>query len=287
MPTTVSVPVAAGALTRRVPSSLGQWAAHFDPMTLPVLPATAAELEALRALEDSVDAHTLAEAVADDPLMSLKVMSHVASLRADRDSGEPESLTGALVMLGIPPFFAAFPPQQCVDQWFAGRPDALAGFNRVLSRSHRAARFAIAFAVHRLDHDASVIHQAALLHDFAELLLWLEFPELALEVARLQALDPALRSAVAQREVLGVELNALQHTLMLRWRLPTLLATFADDHSRRETAQQANVRLAVRVARHSAGGWDNAALPDDYADIGCLLQLSSQHVRTLLADVDA
>ena len=31
--------------------------------------------------------------------------------------------------------------------------------------------------------------------------------------------------------------------------------------------------LAVRLARHTAGGWDNAALPDDIADIAALLNL--------------
>ena len=37
--------------------------------------------------------------------------------------------------------------------------------------------------------------------------------------------------------------------------------------------QVRNVRLAIRVARHSAQGWDNPALPDDVAEIGRLLQL--------------
>ena len=39
------------------------------------------------------------------------------------------------------------------------------------------------FAAHRMDHDAAVLHEAALLHDFAELLLWVRAPALALEIA--------------------------------------------------------------------------------------------------------
>jgi len=266
---------------------LGSWAWRFDVMPLPVLASTIAELEALREVEDGVDAHLLSEAIADDPLMSLKVMVHVAQLRAGRGSGEPETLTGALVMLGIPPFFRAFQMQVSVEERLGGRPDALAGFRRVLERSHRAARFAMSFAVHRMDHDAAVIHQAALLHDFAELLLWLEAPEMALEIAARQARDASLRSSDVQKEVLGVELNELQHALMLRWRLPALLVSITDDHARRETPQIANVRLAIRVARHSAGGWDNAALPDDYKDIAALLQLAPQHVQRLLVEIDS
>lgn len=271
----------------RVPRDLAAWAARFDPASLPVLASTAREMEALRPAEDAVDAHLLGEAIGADPLMSLKVLAHVAARRRGREGGEPETLTAALVMLGITPFFAAFGPQPTVEERLSGQPAALEGFERVLSRSRRAGRFALGFAAHRLDRDAAVIHEAALLHDFAELLLWLEAPELALEIARRQQADPSLRSASVQRAVLNVELVDLQHHLMQAWRLPSLLVEITDDHARRETPQLANVRLAIRVARHSALGWDNPALPDDLADIGALLQLSVPHVERLLQDIDA
>ena len=270
----------------RAPRDIASWAGRFDPAALPVLQGTAAEIEALRAMEDEVDAHLLAEAIGSDPLMWLKVMAHLARLRRGREGGEPETLTAALVMIGIPPFFSAFGPQPTVEERLASCPDALEGFRRVLARSHRAARFAIGFAVHRMDHDAPVIHDAALLHGFAELLLWLEAPELALAIARRQSADPTLRSAVLQREVLNVDLAELQHCLMRAWRLPALLIGITDDRARRETRQLANVRLAIRVARHSARGWDNAALPDDIADLGALLQMSPSHVERLLRDID-
>jgi hypothetical protein len=271
----------------RVPRDVAGWAARFDPAALPVLAATAEQIEALRAIEEQVDAHLLAEAIGSDPLMSLKVMSHLARLRRGREGSDPETLTAALVMIGIPPFFGAFGPQPTVEERLAANPEALEGFRRVLRRSHRAARFAIGFAAHRLDRDAAVIHDAALLHDFAELLLWLEAPALALEIARRQSTDATLRSAAAQRELLNIELVDLQHHLMLAWRLPRLLVEITDDHAKRETPQLTNVRLAIRVARHSTEGWDNAALPDDYADLGQLLQLSPPHVQRLLRDIDA
>jgi HD-like signal output (HDOD) protein len=156
----------------------------------------------------------------------------------------------------------------------------------VLQRSRRAARFALGFAAHRLDPDAEVIHEAALLHDFAELLLWCHAPALALQVAQRQRRDPTLRSAVAQREVLGIELGELQQALMKAWRLPALLVQL-DDDQHAERSQVRNVLLAVRVARHTAHGWDNAALADDIADIGALLQLGPQPTLGLLRDIDA
>lgn len=273
------------------PPDLAGWRACFDAARLPVLASTAQFLEDWRLTEDAADAHGLAETLATDPLMMLKLLAHVAELRRGREGSEPETATEALVMLGITPFFRAFGPQPVAEEWLAHDEAALAGFSHVLRRSHRAANFAIGFAVHRMDHDAAVIHEAALLHGFAELLLWLHAPALALEIQRRQQADPTLRSAVVQREVLGIELADLQHALMQAWRLPSLLVSITDDHAPAEAhashVQLRNVLLAIRVARHSAQGWDNPALPDDVRDIAELLHLSIEATQRLLIDIEA
>ena len=271
----------------RAPHDLAGWVALFDPATLPVLADTAQALEELREAEDAVDAHRLGETLVDDPLMTIKLLAHLARLRRGRDGGDTETVTEALVMLGIPPFFRAFGAQTAVEDLLAPQPQALAGFQRVLRRAHRAARFAMAFAVHRMDPDAALIHEAALLHDFAELLLWLRAPALALEIVRRQQADPELRSAAAQRACLHIELGELQHALAAAWRLPGTLAGIFAEQGRAETPQRRNVRLAIRVARHSATGWDNPALPDDVAEIGRLLQLAPEPTQRLLREIDA
>lgn len=278
---------AADPFIDRAPRDVGQWAARFDPAALPILAGTAADIEDLRTVEDEVDAHLLADAMADDPLMTLKLLAHVSRLRRGREGSDAETATAALVMLGIPPFFRAFGPQPTVEERLAHEPEALERFQRVLRRSHRAARFALGFAAHRMDHDAAVIHEAALLHDFAELLLWLEAPALALAIAHRQEAHPGLRSAAVQREVLNVTLAELQHELMARWRLPALLVQIADETATHETLQMRNVRLAIRLARHTARGWDDPALPDDLHDIGVLLQLAPPHVLRLAQQIDA
>ena len=43
----------------------------------------------------------------------------------------------------------------------------------------------------------------------------------------------------------------------------------------------------MRVARHSAKGWDNAALPDDVADVARLLNLAPDAALRLLREIDA
>ena len=271
----------------RAPADLAGWAAQFDHASLPVLAATADALQELQANEDAVDAHLLAELLVGDPLMVLKLLAHVAHLRRGREGSDTETVTAALVMLGIPPFFRAFGQQATVEAQLAAQPEALQGFMRVLQRSRRAARFAMGFAVHRMDHDAEVIYEAALLHDFAELLLWLRAPALAFEIDRRKQADPTLRSAATQRELLHIELDQLEHALMLKWRLPALLVQITDEQATQATAQRRNVQLAIRVARHSAEGFDNPALPDDTNDVASLLNISAEATDRLLREIDA
>ena len=271
----------------RAPHDVAGWVALFEPAHLPVLADTAAALEELRPAEDAVDAHLLAETIGSDPLMTLKLLAHVAQLRRGRDGGDPETVTEALVMLGIAPFFRAFDAQPTIEDRLAAVPDALAGFESVLRRSHRAARFALGFAAHRLDPDAAVIHEAALLHDFAELLLWYRAPALALQLAERQRAEPTRRSSTVQRELLHVELAEVQHALLRQWRLPALLVKITHDaRGAAASTQLRNVQLAIRVARHSAHGWDNPALPDDVRDIALLLNLSETATHRMLLQLD-
>jgi HD-like signal output (HDOD) protein len=274
---------ASNRLQRPLPT-LAAWTAHFRAAPMPVLRETAAVVAQWREREEHVDAHTLAEALGPDPLMTLKLLSHVAA--TSRRETDVETVVAALVLLGIGPFFRAFEELPALEDALADMPDALEGAHAVLRRSRRAARFALGFAAHRLDPDAAVIHEAALLHDFAELLLWCHAPALALEIARRQRADASLRSAAAQQAVLGITLAELQQALMKAWRLPALLVQLGDDNAVTRT-QVRNVMLAVRVARHTARGWDNAALGDDIADIGALLQLGRAPTLALLRDIDA
>ena len=85
----------------------------------------------------------------------------------------------SVLMLGIPPFFFQFTELATVEEHLESHPAALQGLMDVLERSRRAADFALGFAVHRMDHDAQLIYSATLLHDVAEMLLWLKAPALA------------------------------------------------------------------------------------------------------------
>jgi HD-like signal output (HDOD) protein len=266
---------------------LAAWVAYFRSATIPVLDSTAQTVSELAINEDAVDAHLLSEAVGADPLMTLKLLAHVGT--NSRRETDVETVISALVLLGIGPFFRHFGELPTISQALQDVDDAQAvhaGLQAVLDRSHRASQFALGFAAHRMDPDAAVIHEAALLHGFAELLMWCHAPSLALQISRRQQADPTLRSAAAQQAVLGITLADLQQTLMKAWRLPELLIRL-DDAKHAQSSQVKNVMLAVRLARHTAHGWDNAALPDDVGEIAALLLLGTAPTLKLLHEIDS
>ncbi|MBL8332460.1 MAG: histidine kinase, partial [Rubrivivax sp.] len=84
----------------------------------------------------------------------------------------------------------------------------------------------------------------------------------------------------------NIRLPQLQHELMRRWRMPTLMVALTDDEQQAQKVQVRNVTLAVRLARHSALGWDNAALPDDLHDIAALLNLTVEPATRLVHEID-
>lgn len=264
---------------------LDEWAGYFENALIPIQTDTSLGLEALRVNEDAVDANALGELVSADPLMTLKLLIHASLSRPLERPTETETVTSSLVMMGIAPFFRVFGRQPTVEEHLQDCGDALEGLERVLRRAHRAAAFALAFAVHRMDHDAVVLHEAALVHDFPEMLLWCHAPALALRIQRAQADDPALRSSAAQRAALNIELDDLRPALMRRWRLPSLLVTALDDkHARHPSAR--SVMLAMQLARHTTQGWTNPALPDDVQAVAELLNLSHGHALAFVRSVD-
>ncbi len=267
------------------PHDLEGWVRYFRLVEIPVLASTAAAVEEMRAIEDDIDARIISEVIGRDPLMTLKLLVYASTQGSNRRLTDAETVVEALVLMGITPFFRVFGPQPTIEDHLACHPEALAGLQHVLLRADRAARFAASFAIHRADHDAIVLHEAAQLHDFTEMLLWLHAPDLALELQRRQKTDPTLRSSAAQVELLHVELNEIQNALMRLWHLPEILVRITDDRQA-ENSQVRNVLLAIRVARHTMNGWDNAAVPDDIRDIAGLLHLGLEPTRQLLLAID-
>lgn len=272
--------------------NLAAWTEYFRKADIPVLPTTAEELAMLRQAEEergNIDAQSLAHCTAADPLMTLKVFIECARHRSASRVTDAETVTAAIVLMGIGPFFHAFETLPTLSERLAGQPQALMGLQRVLKRSFRAANLALGFAIHRMDEDAAVIQSAALIHDFAEMLMWCHAPALALRMAQMQQQDHSARSSAVQKSVLGIELADLEQSLMKAWRLPELL-TRATDDKRADHPQVKTVMLATRIARHTQDGWNTpwaqAALPDDVAAVAELLNLSHTAAHSKLLELD-
>jgi len=270
--------------------SVSAWVRALADAEIPVLPHLMVELQQLREIEETrgtVDARTLADTMGANPLMVLKVIAHVSRYCTRLGVEPPETLTGAIVMMGISPFFNTFLNAPTFIEWFKSDPEAQSGLLKVITRARRAANFSLNFAIRRQDEDAGILYEAALLHDFAEMLLWCHAPSLMGEISRRQAADPSLRSVDAQRAVLNVELRALEQSLMKAWRLPELLMQITDDRDGLRQGQSTMVRLAVQLARHTRDGWENPALPDDLEEIARMLNLSKDAAWRLIQDIDA
>jgi len=261
------------------------WTRYFRTAVIPVRTSTATGIERLRECEDDVDANAIANVVAADPLMIVKVLAHVASLRKPGHGTATESVTTSLVLMGIGPFFRAFGPQPTIKQWLHEQPAALEGLRVLMVRAQRAARFALAFAIHRQDTDADAIRLAAYLHDFAEMLMWCHAPTLMQQVTQAQQADPSLRSSAAQRQFLNMEIDDLRQNLMKLWHLPELLVRICDDYHTDHPSVR-SVVLAVRLARHTAKDWENPAIPDDIDAIAELLNVVPRAAIAYLRKVE-
>lgn len=257
---------------------LDSWVTYFSEHEIPVLRHTGRQLESLAENVDRVNGRDISAVALHDPLMTVRVLAYIQPYRGKRLQGEITTVEQAVMMLGIEPFFRHFSKVLVVEDTLKTHPQALLGLLHVARRAQRASRYAYDWALWRHDLNAEEVRIAALLHDLAEILLWCFAPHLALEIQARQHADRSLRSAVVQDQVLGIQLSELQQALCHAWALPDLLPRLMDDQHASHPRVR-NVILAVNLARHSANGWDDAALPDDYTAIGELLNLTPEAVR--------
>lgn len=252
---------------------LETWLLYFSGADLPVLRHTAKQLDDARERIDRVNARDISRIVLQDPLMTVKVLTYIQPFAGKALRSDITTIGGAVTMLGIEPFFEKFKDLVLIENMLKAEPQAMLGTLQIVRRVQRAAHYAHEWALWRHDLNIEEVTIAALLHDLAEILLWCFAPKLAQEIRNRQKTDRTLRSASVQREILGIELIELQLALCQTWHLPPLVSRLIDPDNADEPRVR-NVCLAVDLARHSANGWNDAALPDDFAGIQQLLNLN-------------
>ena len=245
---------------------------------LPVLRLTARDLELARQNSERVSPQELARIIFRDPLMAVNVLSYIQPLHGRVLQSDVTTLGGAILMLGIDPFFRHFQRLPVLEDVLAGHPDTVLAVLKRIRRAQRAAHFAHGWATWRHDLNIEEVTLAALLHELAEILLWTFAPSLGRTVDHRLHTHPGLRSVEAQEQVFGISARELQQALAAHWNLPQLLRQLMDD----QHAEQPRVRtvaLAVNLARHTSEGWQDPAIPDDLQAIGDLLHLGLDGLR--------
>ena len=260
---------------------LEAWVGFLSKAEIPILRQTARRLEEAHQNADQISGRDIAAIVLQDPLMAIRVLAYIQPFRGKHLRSDITTIANAVMMLGIEPFFARFDAPPTIETMLKSEPQALLGVLQVIRRVQHASRYAHDWAFERHDLNIEEVALAALLHDLAEILLWCFAPRLAIEIRDRQQADKTLRSAAAQRQVLGFPLFDLQRALCLAWQLPELLSTLMDDANANLPRVQ-NVVLAVNLARHSSNDWSDAALPDDLSAIEKLLHIKRETLLSRL-----
>jgi len=260
---------------------LDHWVAYLTQADLPVLKQTARDLAVLHEDQNKLSARSVASVIAVDPMMTVKLLRYLQQNKHRSQTSEVALVEQALIMLGVEAFYNKIPAAPTVQDVLNGHMDALVQLLHVLHRAHRASAYAYDWAVRLSDLHYEEVRIAALLHDLAEMLMWCFAPQEMMRIRAIQQQDKSLRSRAVQEQVLGFALSDLQKVLIKNWELPELLFTLMDDQNAQKPRVR-NVLLAVNLARHSANGWDDAALPDDYKDIAGLLRMTPEQVVVML-----
>ena len=188
-----------------------------------------------------------------------------------------ETVTSALVMMGHLAVLFALEAQPIVVEWLGEKPEALPVCAACCIEPTGAptSRWLSQFIASILD--AAVIHAAT-----AAATLSLPSSScgatrraLALRIQRAQAADPESRPERrrAKRHPAYRAGRPAAQPRPSAWRLPALIADVAAEAQPAGHTSARIVALGARLARHSALGWDNAAIPDDVDEIATLLNL--------------
>ncbi len=260
------------------------WQLRLQAIDIPVLRQTVNQLARLGADPDAVDAQQLTEVILDDPLMTLRLLIDASALRSHRSGRivtEMETVTAAVLMIGITSFYERYAALPVLEERLADDAHALQAVRKLIRRGARAARFASAFCAQRQDPDVAVVYEAVLLHDFAELLLWVGHPDVGRQIEARHREHRTAGVTAAQRDVMGFSLAELGQALMVNWSLPVVLRRLSRDGEGEADGQVRRARLAVRFARHTESGWSHPALINDLKELAQLLNLSLAATRAL------
>lgn len=263
---------------------LNDWLIKLSSIEIPALKYTLDQMLNLQSKSDDISIRDLSFLIRHDPLLTLKLIRFQQEHRRAAQMTDVNTIDRVLMMIGLTGFFREFGRMRTVEETLLNKPEALTGIKKIIARSYLAANIAESLSSQRHDVDPVEVTTASLLHDLAEILLWLTYPDLANKIVHHQKLNPGCRSSEAQKIILGFTIHELQTELVQRWHLPSLLAHLMDERHFDEPRVR-TVIIATSTARHLANNWEDPALPDDYQNIADLLSCDLDRAYALVRNV--
>lgn len=254
--------------------------AHFFVQNpIPVFLQTTQMLLELEKRED-ISSSDLSDVILHDPFFTLHIIKYLAENPSKRRITDITTVNHSIMMLGIEPFFQHFSSPPIVEDRTL-EFSTLTALYEVARRSYIAGQLALRFAKISKDMEPEEIQVAALLHDIAEMLLWLIFPQKANSIAQLMIQKPEQRSHLLQQQILSFPLIEVELFLCQQLHLPQLLVDLISNRHTSPTPfhfgtprRMKAVMLAVRLTRHMSKSFQDPGLLDDFTDISSLLNTS-------------
>lgn len=249
------------------------WIDHLKQTPLPVRGEVHRQLTAVLR-RDEVDQSELVGWLRRDPAACGFVMGAAARAQRAKQRDAPHSLDHALSLLGDSWSRQHIPKLPILEETITD-PQQLAGYLVAVARSLHAARHAESWLVELSDTSYEIVVVATLLHNFIELALWRDAPELmrlALTQVRdgkISTLGHAVNSAL---QTVGITLKSLEKSLNSFYYLPTQL--FEDEAATPILARQHQtiVLLARRISFFSEIGWYHPQILATQKEISDLLK---------------
>ena len=263
---------------------LNDWLIKLSSIEIPALKYTLDQMLNLQSKSDDISIRDLSFLIRHDPLLTLKLIRFQQEHRRAAQMTDVNTIGQVLMMIGLTGFFREFGRMHTVEETLLNKPEALVGIKKIIARSYLAANIAESLSSQRHDVDPVEVTTASLLHDLAEILLWLTYPDLANKIVHHQKMNPGCRSSEAQKIILGFTIHELQTELVQRWHLPSLLTHLMDERHFDEPRVR-TVIIATSTARHLADNWEDPALPDDYQNIADLLSCDLDRAYALVRNV--
>ncbi len=238
-----------------MPDPVAHW---VEKLSAKPLPALREGIQQVRVMLDSpsVDHVRLSNFIEFDPGFCVHVFRAMNRL-PKRPKEIITKLSVALPMLGMERMATATRQLKAAETVLKRQP--FAGLTECFSRAAHAAIYALILAQRQEAEAPSEYAVAALLHDIAEMALWVHSPE-QIEDINLRAArgEPRVKAA---REVLGCTIEQISEGISRAWELPALTIQ-AQDPTNSYIEAPLTVMLAAALARSTAEGWHTRAARD-------------------------